>query len=63
MASRKKVWRMIVGSPFFYAFAIAAGFISVFIPIVIYSIAPIIFMFLPQMEFDSGIFENEKHVD
>jgi uncharacterized membrane protein len=62
MASRKKVWRMIAGTPVLYAFAIAAGFISVYIPIGIYAIVPVIFMFFPQMEFESEVTENENHV-
>jgi uncharacterized membrane protein len=50
--SRKKVWKQIAGSPFLYLFAIAGGFVSVFIPMVIYAIVPVIYMFLPQLEFE-----------
>jgi len=53
MQSRKKIWRMVISGSILFALAIAGGLISVYIPIIIYVITPVIFMFLPPMEFDS----------
>ena len=60
MASRKKIWRLIVSGPVLFAVAIAGGLISVYIPIFIYAIIPVIFMFMPQLDFDSTEEEREK---
>jgi len=60
MVSRKKVWKQIAGSPLIYTLAIAGGFISVYIPIVAYAIVPVIFMFLPQLDFDTSVEEQGK---
>ena len=60
MASRKKIWRQVISGPVLFALAIAGGLISVYIPIVIYAVTPVIFMFLPQMDFDSAEEEKEK---
>src|SRR5204862_7974454 len=51
--SRKRVYKQIVSSPFLYITAIAGGLITSYIPIGIYIIMPIIFMFLPQLDFDN----------
>jgi uncharacterized membrane protein len=58
--SRKKVWKQILPGPFYYAIAIATGLISIYIPIVIYAITPISFMFLPQLDFDTREEERSK---
>ena len=58
--SKKRVYRQIASSPFIYIVAIAGGFISNYIPITIYIIMPIIFMFLPQLDFDTKEEETKK---
>ena len=60
LASRKKIWRQVISGPVLFALAIAAGLITVYIPIVIYALTPISFMFLPQMDFDTAEEEKEK---
>jgi uncharacterized membrane protein len=50
MKSRKKVWKRIVFSPFIYLFAIIAGWFHVYIPIFIYILMPVVFIFLPDMD-------------
>lgn len=52
MASRKKIWNRVAFSPLLYLGTILLGFIHVYIPIVVYIILPVAFMFLPQMDFE-----------
>lgn len=61
MKSRKKIWKQIVAGGILLVFAIACGAISVYIPITIYAILPISFMFLPPLDFDTA--EEEKKRD
>jgi hypothetical protein len=58
--SKKRVYIQIVSSPFLYIAAIAGGLITTYIPIAIYIIMPVIFMFLPQLDFDSKYEEIKK---
>ncbi len=60
MKSRKKIWRQVVMGPVFFALAIAGGLITVYIPIIIYIITPLSFMFMPPMDFDTAEEEIEK---
>jgi uncharacterized membrane protein len=60
MASRKKIYRQVIFGPVLFATAILLGLINVYIPIVIYIITPVCFMFLPQLDFDSSQEEEEK---
>jgi uncharacterized membrane protein len=60
MASRKKIWRRIITGPILFAVAIVFGLISVYIPIIIYSIVPVFFMFLPEMDFETTVKANEN---
>ena len=60
MKSRKKIWKQVVSGPILFALAIAGGLITVYIPIVIYALTPISFMFLPQLDFDTAEEEKEK---
>ena len=55
-----RVYRQIASSPFIYIVAIAGGLISNYIPITIYIIMPIIFMFMPQLDFDTKEEEIKK---
>jgi uncharacterized membrane protein len=58
MASRKKIWRQVLSGPALFLAAIVGGLLSIYIPIVAYALAPVSFMFLPQLDFDSA--EEEK---
>ena len=58
--SKKRVYRQIVSSPFVYIVAIAGGLITNYIPIAIYIIMPVIFMFMPQLDFDTKEEEIKK---
>jgi hypothetical protein len=58
--SKKRVYKQIVSSPFLYIAAIAGGLITTYIPITIYIIMPIIFMFMPQLDFDTKEEEIKK---
>jgi len=58
--SKKRVYKQIVASPFFYVVAITGGLITTYIPIAIYIIMPIIFMFMPQLDFDTKEEELKK---
>jgi hypothetical protein len=58
--SKKRVYKQIVSSPFLYIAAITGGLITTYIPITIYIIMPVIFMFLPQLDFDSKYEEIKK---
>ena len=58
--SKKRVYKQIVTSPFLYITAIAGGLINTYIPIAIYIIMPVIFMFMPQLDFDTKEEEIKK---
>ena len=58
--SKKRVYKQIVSSPFVYIIAIAAGLITTYIPIIIYIIMPVLFMFMPQLDFDTKEEERRK---
>ena len=58
--SKKRVYKQIAASPFFYVVAITGGLITTYIPITIYIIMPIIFMFMPQLDFDTKEEEIKK---
>lgn len=58
--SKKRVYKQIVSSPFVYIVAIAGGLITNYIPITIYIIMPVIFMFMPQLDFDTKEEELKK---
>jgi len=58
--SKKRVYKQIVSSPFLYLTAILGGLITTYIPIAIYIIMPVIFMFMPQLDFDSKYEEIKK---
>jgi TMEM175 potassium channel family protein len=58
--SKKRVYKQIVSSPFIYIAAVTGGLITTYIPITIYIIMPIIFMFMPQLDFDSKEEELRK---
>jgi len=58
--SKKRVYKQIVSSPFLYIAAIAGGLVTTYIPITIYIIMPILFMFLPQLDFDTKEEELKK---
>lgn len=58
--SKKRVYKQIVPSPFIYIAAIVCGLITTYIPIVIYIVMPVIFMFLPQLDFDTKEEEEKK---
>ena len=58
--SKKRVYRQIVSSPFIYMIAIAGGLVTNYIPIAIYTLMPVLFMFLPQLDFDSKKEEIKK---
>ncbi|TAL43360.1 MAG: DUF1211 domain-containing protein [Chitinophagaceae bacterium] len=52
MDSRKRIRKRAVMGPPLYAVAIALGLIHVYIPIVIYAVTPVVFMFLPELDFE-----------
>ena len=58
--SKKRVYRQIALSPLVYIAAIAGGLITNYIPITIYIIMPVIFMFMPQLDFDTKDEELKK---
>ena len=58
--SKKRVYKQIVSSPFLYIAAIAGGLVTTYIPITIYIIMPILFMFMPQLDFDTKAEEIKK---
>jgi uncharacterized membrane protein len=59
--SRKKIYKRIAPSPFLYIVAIAGGYFTHIIPLVIYAALPIIFMFLPQLDFDTKSEASSKN--
>lgn len=60
LASKRRVYRQVIGSPFIYSAAILSGLISNLIPITIYILMPVAFMFMPQLDFDTKFEEREK---
>ena len=60
MASRKKIYKQVIPGPILFALAIAGGLISNYIPIAIYVLTPVSFMFLPQLDFDTKEEEIKK---
>jgi len=61
MKSIKRIYRQIIPSPFIYLFAIAGGLLTKYIPITIYSLMPVVFMFMPQLDFDKKEVETKGH--
>jgi uncharacterized membrane protein len=51
MQSRKKVWKRILFGPIAFVIAILLGLLHVAIPIIIYILMPLFFMFMPGMDF------------
>lgn len=51
MQSRKRVWKKILIGPIAFVIAILLGLLHVAIPIVIYILMPLFFMFMPGMDF------------
>jgi len=51
-ASKQKIWKRIILGPVLFLVAILLGFIHVIIPIVFYIITPLLFMTLPQPDFE-----------
>lgn len=60
MHSRKRVWKQVISGPALFLVAIAGGLISLYIPLIIYALTPISFMFLPQLDFDTKEEEAAK---
>lgn len=60
MKSRKRIYMQIISGPIVYIIAIALGLINNFISLAIYAIMPIIFMFMPQLDFDTRDEETAK---
>jgi len=58
IASRKKMYKKIFPGWVLFAVAILGGLFSYYIPIIIYIVTPVSFMFLPQLDFDT--IEEEK---
>jgi uncharacterized membrane protein len=52
LKTRMKVWKRIRSGPLLFAVAIPLGFLSVYIPIAIYILVPIIFLIFPKIEFE-----------
>ena len=62
MESRKRVYKQVLSGPFLFLIAIAAGLLNNYISIFIYALAPISFMFLPQLDFDTKEEELKKEL-
>ena len=60
--SKKRVYRQIVASPYVYIIAIAGALVTNYIPIAIYTIMPVLFMFMPQLDFDTKEEEIKKQL-
>ena len=60
VGSRRKVYKQIFSGPILFLIAIAAGLINNYISIAIYALTPVIFMFLPQLDFDTKEEEIKK---
>ena len=58
--SRKRVYRQVISGPVLFAVAIIAGLYNTYISIIIYAFTPVIFMFLPQLDFDTNEEEIKK---
>jgi uncharacterized membrane protein len=52
--SRQKIWKRIILGPILFLVAILLGFIHVYIPIVFYILTPLLFMTLPQPDFEQS---------
>ncbi len=55
MASRKRVWNRVVAGPPLFLIAMIAGLFQVYIPVVIYCVTPLVFLFLPGLELEESI--------
>lgn len=60
MHSRKRVYKQVISGPVLFAVAIAGGLISHLVPIIIFTITPVSFMFMRQLDFDTVEEEKEK---
>lgn len=60
MKSRKRVYKQIISGPVLFSIAIACGLITNYIPIIIYILTPVVFMFMPQLDFDTKEEEKQK---
>ena len=47
---RRKLWKRIIWGPFLFLFAVLAGIFQVYIPVIIYILTPIVFLFLPGLD-------------
>jgi len=47
--NREKVWKKVIIGPILFATAIAMGFVHVLIPVIIYTVVPILFLFMPGL--------------
>jgi uncharacterized membrane protein len=47
--ARKKVYRQVLMGPVTFGLGILSGFISVYIPIVLYALVPVVFLFMPGL--------------
>jgi uncharacterized membrane protein len=48
-ANRRKVWRKVLSGPLLFGAAIALGFVQVYIPVIIYALVPVLFLFMPGL--------------
>lgn len=60
LKSRQRVWKQVITGSFFFLLAIALGWIHLSIPLIIYALTPVSFMFLPQLDFDTKEEEIKK---
>jgi len=60
MTSRKRVYKQVISGPLLFIIAVAGGLISNYISIAIYTLTPVVFMFLPQLDFDTKEEEEKK---
>jgi hypothetical protein len=49
LANRRKVWRKVLSGPLLFGAAIALGFVQVYIPVIIYALVPVLFLFMPGL--------------
>jgi len=49
LAYRKKVWRRVLGGPLIFASGIIAGFFQVYLPVILYALVPVLFLFMPGL--------------
>ncbi len=58
--TRRKVWRKVIVGPIAFLLAIMLGLIHPIIPIIVYILMPLFYMFMPAIDMTQGVGQEER---